>query len=79
MTPRDIGQAGIGDCLYVSVTEPDVSPLAVQGPKAEALLVGLSLMDKVTGMPNRASPCTVAMARFGQARFRRYRLSEPKF
>lgn len=88
MTPRDISQAAIGDCLYVpvidenaglindpvllkladnkywlsiadsdvllyakglalgagldvSVTEPDVSPLAVQGPKAEALLVSL--------------------------------------
>ena len=85
MTPRDISNAGVGDCLYiplidkqaglindpvllklasdkfwlsiadsdvllyaqglaygadlnVQVTEPDVSPLAVQGPKAEALL-----------------------------------------
>ncbi len=88
MTPRDISNAEIGDCLYVpiideqaglindpvllklaadkfwlsiadsdvllyakglalgagmdvSVAEPDVSPLAVQGPKAEALLVSL--------------------------------------
>ena len=88
MTPRDIGRAKVGDCLYVpiidanaglindpvllklaedrfwlsiadsdvllyamglalgrgldvSVSEPDVSPLAVQGPKAEALLAGL--------------------------------------
>lgn len=88
MTPRDISQANIGDCLYVPliddtaglindpvllkladdrfwlsiadsdvllyakglslaakldvvVDEPDVSPLAVQGPKAEALLCEL--------------------------------------
>ncbi len=88
MTPRDIGSAKVGQCLYVpiideqaglindpvllvlaenkfwlsiadsdvllyakglalgaglkvSVTEPDVSPLAVQGPKAEALLADL--------------------------------------
>ncbi|MGI9391339.1 MAG: dimethylsulfoniopropionate demethylase [Boseongicola sp.] len=88
MTPRDIGSAGVGDCLYVPlvdesagmindpvllklaedrywlsiadsdvllfakglalgaglnvrVFEPDVSPLAIQGPKAEDLLVGL--------------------------------------
>ncbi len=88
MTPRDIGRARIGDCLYVPITdeaaglindpvllklseerfwlsiadsdvllyakglalgrgfdvridEPDVSPLAVQGPKAEAVMVDL--------------------------------------
>lgn len=88
MTPRDISNAKVGDCLYlpitdengglindpvllkladdrfwlsvadsdvvlfakglalgrgldVRVTEPDVSPLAVQGPKAEKLLAGL--------------------------------------
>ncbi len=31
----------LGAGLKVSVTEPDVSPLAIQGPKAEALLVEL--------------------------------------
>lgn len=88
MTPRDIGKARVGDCLYVpiigpdaglindpvllkladdrywlsiadsdvllyalglatgrgldvAVTEPDVSPLAVQGPKAEDLMASL--------------------------------------
>jgi dimethylsulfoniopropionate demethylase len=88
MTPRDIGKARVGDCLYVpiidanaglindpvmlklsedrfwlsiadsdvllyamglalgrgldvEVSEPDVSPLAIQGPKAEDLLAGL--------------------------------------
>lgn len=88
MTPRDIGKAKVGDCLYipiidanaglindpvmlklaedrfwlsiadsdvllyalglalgrdmrVHVSEPDVSPLAIQGPKAEDLLAGL--------------------------------------
>lgn len=88
MTPRDIGKAKVGDCLYVAITdhnaglindpvllkladdkfwlsiadsdvllyamglaigrsldvevgEPDVSPLGVQGPKAEDLLAGL--------------------------------------
>ncbi|MDI3338775.1 dimethylsulfoniopropionate demethylase [Defluviimonas aestuarii] len=88
MTPRDIGRAKVGDCLYVPITdessglindpvllklaedrfwlsiadsdlllyakglaigrgmnvrieEPDVSPLAVQGPKAEAVMADL--------------------------------------
>jgi len=88
MTPRDVGKAKVGDCLYlpiidanaglindpvmlklaedrfwlsiadsdvllyamglalgrglnVDVSEPDVSPLAIQGPKAEDLLAGL--------------------------------------
>ncbi len=31
----------LGAGLDVGVTEPDVSPLAIQGPKAESLLVGL--------------------------------------